>query len=162
MRIDRISKETTVADMTYDVRTLNGLITTTIDSVDGYRAAAQDAHAGRYAAMFAERANERAGIAEKMKSEVRRLGGEPEDGGSMLAGAHRAFMGLREIVTGKDDTAIIAEVERGEDVIKSRFEKALADDKLSAEAQMMISACWASVKDGHNQMLELKNATQSG
>jgi hypothetical protein len=37
--------------------------------------------------------------------------------GMRLASAHRAFMGLKEIVTGKDEQAIVNEVERGEDVI---------------------------------------------
>ena len=40
----------------YDVDVLNGLIETTLDSVDGYEAAAQDARDPRFATMFSTRA----------------------------------------------------------------------------------------------------------
>ncbi len=150
-----------MTDMHYDIRTLSGLITTTIDSVDGYRAASEDADAGRFAAMFTDRANERAQVAEKLKAEVTRLGGSPEDDGSMLAGAHRAFMGLKEIVTGKDDEAIVSEVERGEDVIKALYEKAMADNDLSPGTKTLIKDCYTSVKQGHDQMRDLKHSLQA-
>ncbi len=150
-----------MTDTSYDIRTLNGLIKTTIDSVDGYRAAAEDSEAGRFASLFNERANERATVAEKLKSEVARLGGNPEDDGSLLAGAHRAFMGLKEIVTGKDEQAIVNEVERGEDVIKARYEKAMADEDVSPTVKTLIADCYTSVKQGHDQMRDLKHSMQA-
>ena len=150
-----------MTDTSYDIRTLNGLITTTIDSVDGYRAASQDVEAGRFAALFSDRANERAAVVEKLKAEVTRHGGNAEDDGSMLAGAHRAFMGLKEIVTGKDEQAIVNEVERGEDVIKARYEKAMADTDVSPATKTLIADCYTSVKAGHDQMRDLKHSLQA-
>jgi uncharacterized protein (TIGR02284 family) len=150
-----------MTDTSHDIRTLNGLISTTIDSVDGYRAAGDDTEAGRFATLFNDRANERAQVAEKLKAEVARLGGNPEDDGSLLAGAHRAFMGLKEIVTGKDEQAIVNEVERGEDVIKARYEKAMADTELSPTTKALITDCYSSVKQGHDQMRDLKHSLQA-
>ncbi len=145
----------------HDIHILNDLITTTIDSVDGYRAAGESTEAGRFASLFNSRATERAGVAAKLKAEVARLGGNPEDDGSLLAGAHRAFMGLKDMVTGRDEQAIINEVERGEDVIKARYEKAMNDNDISASVRSLIADCYASVKQGHDQMRDLKHSMQA-
>lgn len=141
----------------HDIETINGLIKTTIDSVDGYRSAAQDATNNQFQSIFFERANEREKVAEDLRQHVRSLGGDPQDDGSILAGAHRAFMNLRDAVTGTDDEAVIAEVERGEDHIKEKFETALQDGNLSTDTRSKISECYESVKSGHDQMRDLKH-----
>ena len=101
---------------------LNTLTATLIDSVNGYRDAAEDADAGRFQQIFRQRADERSRLAEELRAEVRRLGGNPEDDGSLLGKAHQRFMDLKSAITGRDDKAIINEVERGEDYIKEKFE----------------------------------------
>lgn len=141
----------------YDIETLNELIKTTIDSVDGYRAAAEDANTGQFQSVFVARANEREEITGRLQSQVRQLGGEPTENGSVAAGAHRLFMNLRDALTSYDDAAVVAEVERGEDHIKNRYETALTDLDLSSETKELIGQCFESVKDGHDQMRDLKN-----
>ncbi|MFN3618981.1 PA2169 family four-helix-bundle protein [Sphingorhabdus sp.] len=145
----------------HDIETINSLIKTTIDSVDGYRSAAEDADSGQFQSIFFERANERQRVAEELRQHVRSLGGDPQDDGSVLAGAHRAFMNLRDAVTGRDDQAIIAEVERGEDHIKEKFEAAMQDGNLGTETRSLISQCYDSVKSGHDQMRDLKNGMRA-
>ncbi len=147
-----------MTDTSHDIRTLNGLIATTIDSVDGYTEAAKDSENDRFTEMFTSRAHERRQVASDLQSEVTRLGGNAEDDGTILAGAHRAFLNLKSAVTGKDDAAIVNEVERGEDHIKAKFEGALDDNELSAETRSAIGAAWGSVKSGHDQMRDLKHA----
>ena len=141
----------------HDIDALNGLITTTIDSVDGYREAATDASNESFRKMFMDRANERDDVVDQLQAEVSRLGGEPSDSGSALAGAHRMFVNLRDALTGGDDKAIIAEVERGEDHIKAKYEAAMADTDLSPDAMAVIRTCYQSVKSGHDQMRDLKH-----
>jgi uncharacterized protein (TIGR02284 family) len=145
----------------YDVRTLNGLIKTTIDSVDGYRAAAEDMKGGHFVDKFVDRANEREQVATKLQQAVTAMGGNPEDDGSFLAGAHRSFMGLKEAVMGNDEQAIVNEVERGEDVIKAKYEDAMKDQDLSVDTRALITECYTSVKQGHDQMRDLKHALQA-
>jgi uncharacterized protein (TIGR02284 family) len=145
----------------HDIETVNDLIKTTIDSVDGYRSAAESADSGQFQSIFFERANERQRVAEDLRSYVQSLGAEPEDDGSILAGAHRAFMNLRDAVTGLDDNAIIAEVERGEDHIKAKFETALEDKNLGTETRTLISRNYDSVKSGHDQMRDLKHGMRA-
>jgi uncharacterized protein (TIGR02284 family) len=137
----------------HEIETVNELIKTTIDSVDGYRSAAEDADSNQFQSIFFERANERQQVAEQLRDHVRSLDGDPEDAGSLAAGAHRMFMNLRDAITGSDDQAIIAEVERGEDYIKAKFEKALEDGNLGTETRTMISQCYDTVKSGHERKL---------
>lgn len=145
-----------MTDTSHDIRTLNGLIATTIDSVDGYRSSAETVESPRFAELFTARASERSSVAEQLRAEVRRLGGNPEDDGTLLAGGHRAFLNLKSAVTGRDDQAIINEVERGEDHIKAKYEAALADDSLAPECRALIETAYGSVKSGHDQMRDLK------
>ncbi|MGB5076099.1 MAG: PA2169 family four-helix-bundle protein [Sphingorhabdus sp.] len=145
----------------HDIETVNDLIKTTIDSIDGYRAAAEDADSGQFKSIFFERASERQDVADRLQNHVQALGAEPADKGSILAGAHRAFMNLRDVVTGKDDKAIIAEVERGEDHIKEKFESAMSDEHLGADTRTLVTQCYGSVREGHDQMRNLKNGLQA-
>lgn len=141
-----------------NTRGLNSLIATTLDSVDGYRTAAEKADNSGLAETFNTRANEREQVVRTLQDKVRALGGNPEDDGTVLAGAHRVFLSLRDAVTGeRDDDAVVAEVERGEDHIKAKFEDAMKDEDLSADVKTCISGCYDSVKSGHDQMSNLKH-----
>ena len=136
---------------------LNDLIATTIDSAEGYREAAEDTTDARFATLFRDRAQERRDAVAHLRAEVRRLGEEPEDDGTILAAAHRTFMGLKELVTGNDDRAIITEVERGEGHIKEKYEDALKNDDLDPACRSVVQNCYTSVQQGHAQMSALKD-----
>jgi uncharacterized protein (TIGR02284 family) len=110
--------------------------------------------------MFRERIAERQAVLDTLRKEVIRLGGEPEDDGTMLAGAHRVFLNLKSVVTGQDDKAIIDEVEQGEDHIKGEFETAMKDEEVSPEVRNVIRECYTSIKRGHDQMRDLKHAME--
>ena len=96
-----------------EISALNTLIATTIDSVTGYENSAKDVDNQRFAEIFRERANERQQVVEQLRSEVRRLGGNPEDDGSLLGKTHQRFEDLKAAVTGQDEQSIVNEVERG-------------------------------------------------
>lgn len=150
-----------MADTSHDIRTLNSLIATVIDSIDGYSESAKDAESSRFASMFNERAAERREVLTKLQAEVGRLGGNPEDSGTTAAAAHRGFVNLKSAVTGQDDQAVINEVERGEDHIKNKFEEALRDDELSPQTRSVIEQCFTSVRRGHDQMSALKHSMEA-
>ena len=138
------------------IHLVNGLVETTIDSADGYAEAAKDAEGGRYKELFERRAQERRSIASELQDEVRRLGGEPKDDGTILAAAHRAFLNLKDAVT-KGDEAVVNEVEAGEDHIKAKYEKALQDGDVDPQTRAVIERAWMSVKSGHDQMRDIKH-----
>lgn len=144
----------------HDVTVLNSLITTTIDSANGFEEAASDARSEQFKSMFREYGSERRECVRKLQEEVRRLGGTPEDDGSVKAAAHRAWLNLKDAVTGESDKQIIEEVENGEDYIKNKYEEALRDDRLSAQARSLITEVFGSVRKGHDRASELKHRMQ--
>jgi uncharacterized protein (TIGR02284 family) len=146
---------------TNDISVLNSLIATTLDSVDGYETSAADIEDASLASMFTARASERRNVVSQLQAEVSRLGGNPEDDGTILAGAHRMFVNLKSAVTGQDNKAIVNEVERGEDHIKAKYEAALNDADLSPETRSVIQTAWQSVREGHDQMRDIKHSMES-
>lgn len=140
------------------ISTLNSLIKTTLDSMKGFEDAAKDAESTQFASMFADFARERSAAASALQAEVRRLGGNPEDDSSFLAAAHRTFMDLKQAFTGKDDKAIIQEVERGEDYIKAKYEAALSASDLDMSSRSVVEQAFQSVKAGHDRASALKHS----
>lgn len=143
----------------HDINVLNGLIETTIDSIDGYREAAKETDKGNYKTLFEARSFERQQVASDLQGTVRTLGGEPEDDGSVLAKAHRAFLDIKHALL-RDEQAVVNSVENGEDHIKAKFESALEDSKVSATTREAIRRAYATVKDGHDQMRDLKHSLE--
>jgi len=144
-----------------EISTLNTLIATLIDSVTGYEDAAANSDAGRFAEMFRQRANERQQCVDDLRAEVRRLGGNPEDDGSFMGKTHQRFLDLKAAITGRDDKAIVNEVERGEDYLKEKFETALNDGDLSGESREAVQRAFQSVREGHDQMSQLKHGMEA-
>lgn len=142
------------------IKLVNGLVEITIDSADGYEEAAKDAQSSRFKTLFQSRAQERRAIVADLQAEVRRLGGTPDDDGSILAAAHRVFLNVRDALT-KGDEAVVKTVEDGEDHIKAKYEKALGDTDVQPETRRAIEAAYAKVKAGHDQMRDIKHAIAS-
>ncbi|MEH0195516.1 PA2169 family four-helix-bundle protein [Caulobacter sp. CCNWLY153] len=142
------------------IKLVNGLVEITIDSADGYEEAAKDAESSRFKTLFQARAQERRGIVSDLQAEVRRLGGTPDDDGSILAAAHRVFLNVRDALT-KGDEAVVKTVEDGEDHIKAKYEKALGDVDIQPETRRAIEEAYAKVKAGHDQMRDIKHAQQA-
>jgi uncharacterized protein (TIGR02284 family) len=138
------------------VKVLNSLIQTTLDSANGYRHAAESIDRSDCKTVFAERASRREHLAQELRQEVRTFGGEPETDQSMLGKAHNRFTELKSAVTGDSDKAVVDEVERGEDVIKAKFEKALQEDDLPQSARELIRQAYGSIKADHDDVSQLK------
>lgn len=149
-----------MTDTSHDISTLNSLIATTLDSADGYAEASKDTKNAHFVTLFTDLASERRHLVSRLQLEVTTLGGEPEDDGTILAGAHRMFLNLKSVVTDHDDKAIINEVEAGEDHIKGKFEDAMADSKLSPTVQSLVASAYDTVKAGHDQIRDIKHSMQ--
>lgn len=143
----------------HDIHVLNGLIETTLDSADGYREAASETEDRRFKSLFEKRSFERQGLAGDLKGAVLTLGGEPEDDGSVLAKAHRAFLDVKHALL-RDEQAVVNSVENGEDFIKARFEKALDDSDVSDSTRETIRRAYSQVRAGHDQMSALKHSLE--
>jgi uncharacterized protein (TIGR02284 family) len=147
-----------MSDRSHDISVLNSLIETTIDSVDGYRHSATETSNNRFSEAFRNWSRDREEVVSKLRDEVRRLGGTPEDDGSLLGKMHRRFLSLRDAITGRDDQAVIAEVDRGESYLDEKWQTALNDDQLSPETRDIIRSCYDSVRSGRQRWEQLHHS----
>jgi uncharacterized protein (TIGR02284 family) len=143
------------------IATLNTLIATTIDSINGYEDAAEHIENERLREIFRQRANERQRVVEDLRAEVRRLGGEPEDDGTIMGKTHQRFLDLKAAIAGRDEKAIVNEVERGEDYLKEKFETALDSGDLGSETRAVVERAYQSVRSGHDQISQLKHGLEA-
>ena len=94
---------------------LNDLIEYSKDGEKGFKTSAEDVKNPELKSFFVQRASECSSAAAELQSEVRRLGGDPETSTSISGDLHRGWVNLKSLVTGKDEEAVLNEVERGED-----------------------------------------------
>ena len=139
------------------VKILNSLIETTLDSANGYREAADNIDMAQCKSLFQERASRRMELARQLQAEVRSSGGEPTTEQSTLGMMHNKFVDLKNSVTGGSDKAVVDEVERGEDVIKAKYEHALRDDDLPPRARQLVQQAYGSIKTDHDDISRLKH-----
>ncbi|HEX4736990.1 MAG TPA: PA2169 family four-helix-bundle protein [Allosphingosinicella sp.] len=150
-----------MSDRSHDISVLNSLIETTIDSIDGYRHSANEATNGRFSTAFRDWAQDREQVVTRLRDKVRELGGTPEHDGGILAKMHRQFLSLRDAITGGDDQAVIAEVDRGESYLDDKWQTALNDDQLSPQTRDVIRACYDSVREGRQRWEQLHRSMEA-
>lgn len=142
------------------IKILNSLIETTIDSAHGYSEASKDTKNPLFRTLFEQRSQERHGLTGRLQAMVRELGGEPVSDGTVLASAHRVFLNLKNMVTGSD-LSIVNEVESAEDHIKAKFEEAMKDEHLSTPVRVLVNNVYAPILAGHDQMRKLQRDLES-
>lgn len=138
------------------IATLNDLIQTCKDGEEGFRRAAEGLKSPEIKAKFNEYSRQRAAMARDLQDEVRKLGGDAEQGGSVSGTMHRGWLNIKSAVTGKDDHAVLAEAERGEDVAKEAYEKALAEP-LAGSAAAVVQRQAAEVRKAHDHVRDLRD-----
>lgn len=144
----------------HDISVVNSLITTTIDSANGFERSAEDADVPQFIEMFRSFAGERRQVVGMLQQHVRKLGGEPNDDGSLKADLHRRWVDLRDAISKGGDKEIVEEVERGEDYIKGKYDTALEDTQLSQDSLSVIREAYQSVRAGHDRASALKHGMQ--
>jgi uncharacterized protein (TIGR02284 family) len=136
---------------------LNDLIETSRDGEKGFRAAAEHTKTDELRQIFLKDAGECAKGARQLQALVDRYGDKPEEGGSVAGALHRGWFTLKSSITGHDDVAILEECERGEDVAKAKYRKALEDESLPADARSMVEKQYEGVIRNHDEVKVLRD-----
>lgn len=143
---------------------LNDLIETSKDGEKGFQTSAEDIKNPAIKAYFLSRSTEIATAVRELQTEVRALGGDPETSSSVGGTLHRAWVDLKSTLTGKDDKAILEEVERGEDVAKKAYKEALEkarEKNLPANVIALITKQHAGVLATHDKVKALRDAARA-
>ena len=140
------------------VSTLNGLIETCKDGQNGFKTASESVNNQDLKRLFSEYSQQRARFTGELQTEVRTLGGDPETTGSTAAALHRGWIDIKSVVTGKDEGAIVAECERGEDSAVRNYEEALRAS-LPANVKSLVDRQFSEVKQAHDRIRSLEKAS---
>lgn len=139
------------------VSILNDLIQTCRDGEEGFKTAADGVQDSNLKSLFTQYSQQRANFARVLEEEVVRLGAKPEERGSVSGALHRGWINIKAAVTGKSDDAIISEAERGEDVAKEAYQKAL-NQALPVSALSVVQQQATQVLEAHDRVRALEKA----
>ncbi|MFC5849930.1 PA2169 family four-helix-bundle protein [Deinococcus petrolearius] len=140
---------------------LQKLLGTVRDGETGFRDAAEHAEAASLKTLFQARSAQRTKLAAELEAKITALGSQPRERGSVGAALHRTWLNVRDAVTGRDDYAVVAEAERGEDVAISNYQEALNDAALPADLRDFVQAQYAQVKSSHDEIRDLKHRMEA-
>ena len=136
---------------------LNGLVETSKDGEKGFRSAADNTKSSELKPIFLKRADDCAKGATELQQIIARRGDKPEQGGSIAGALHRGWVNLKTAVTTRDEVAILEECERGEDVAKAAYRKALDENSLPEDIRAVVQRQYDGVMRNHDQIRDLRD-----
>ncbi len=152
--------------MPYDeaIRTLIHLIEINKEAAKGFQTLSDGVSQKEFKTLFRLYARQRAGFAETLKQQVRRLGGDTkaETLQSMTdhakAKLHHARADRRAAMSRGSRHAMLVEAERGEDVAIKHYEQAMRSG-LPAALQRLVREQYEGVREAHRRLRELRDTT---
>lgn len=139
---------------------IDSLIETLKDGQEGFKQAAEAVKDPQLKTLFLEYSRQRALFLAELRSQAQAPSErESRVSGSAAGALHRGWIDLKSALTRGDDHAILAECERGEDSAVNEYKKAL-DDGLSAPVQDIVSRQYMQVKEAHDRVKSLRDASK--
>lgn len=142
------------------ISTINELIETLKDGQKGFKEAADAVSDPQLKSLFTGYSQQRARFASELQAQARSKGEpEPETGGSAAGAMHRGWINLKSAITSQDESAILAECERGEDSAVQEFGKAMSND-LPSPVRDIVSRQFSEIKSAHDRIKLLRDAAK--
>jgi len=142
------------------LKALNSLIEINNDRVEGYETASKETDSIELKGLFANWKATSENILSELRSEVRNLGGEPEEGTRVTGKFFRAWMDVKAALTGNDRHQILSSCEFGEDKAQEAYEDVLENSRedLSAMQLSMIQEQKTRLRVDHDKVKALRDA----
>ena len=140
---------------------LNHLITICTDGKDGYQEAAEDADSAVLRSMFAGYSAERAEFSEKLKEEVRKLGGNPDRNGSPFGGVHKAWIDVKTALSARDSKAGLSACITGEQEAIKAYSAVLKKNQVAAETRSILNQQRSNIEETLNKVEGLFETIES-
>jgi uncharacterized protein (TIGR02284 family) len=135
--------------------TLNQLIRTCKDGEEGFQVAAESVDDLNLRHLLESYSQQRSEFAAELQREVLRLNQSASDSGHLSASVHRGWMEIKAMASARDEGAIIAECERGEDLAVKSYQQALESD-LTPDLKALVERQFLKVKEAHEQIRSLE------
>ena len=144
------------------ISTLNSLIETCKDGQEGFRLAAEAVTDDEDLKAFLFSCSlQRSKFSGELQSELISRGEpEPSEAGTVKAAIHRGWINIKSVITGRDNHAILAECERGEDIAVSTYRKAL-NAGLAGQLHEIINRQFQEVLATHNSVRDQRDELAS-
>ena len=140
---------------------LNGLIETCKNGEFGYRAAAADVRNTELETVFTRYSKQRGQFAKSLQAEVERLGGNPEQSGSVGGTLARGWMDLKSALSSGSGAAIIASCESAELAAMAAFDWAVNLD-ITGQTRVLVEKQAKAVRETHARLVRLKAEESEG
>ncbi|MEX3846315.1 PA2169 family four-helix-bundle protein [Paraburkholderia sp. BR10882] len=134
---------------------LNELIETSKDGEHEFTKAADGAQHASVNEVLLESAVHCSRGARELQELVVKLGGKPENGGSVVGALHRGWLNVKSAVGTRTDDAILADCEKGEDAAVKRFHSAL-ERNLPADVNAVVARLYSDVAQDLDRIRELR------
>jgi uncharacterized protein (TIGR02284 family) len=133
---------------------LDDLIETCREGERGFRMAAEQMKEAGLKSYFERCSSQRAQFANELRAEVRQLGAEASQSGSVTGAFHRGWMNLESALTG-GEVAIVSECEWGEDAALRNYERVLKQN-LPPSVLPVVKYQYSQIKLNHSRIRDLE------
>lgn len=146
--------------MSDDAKVTKDVMQTLQDGKEGYAQAAEniaDAGAPEYEAAFRRHSEQRAQFYDELEQMAANYGDDLDASGSAGATVHRAWLSLREALSGSNPAGVLNAVRQGEDHAVQEYDKAIKED-ISDDLRQVLLRQAAAVKAAHDEVQALVDA----
>jgi len=134
---------------------LNRLLIRNHDAEKGYQEAAENAKDTELKSLFLAQSRQRGEFATEVDREIRALGGEPDNGTSLAADLHRAWINIKSTFTSDDDKATVQECHRGDQEALNDYSAVLQETDLAASTRELLLRQKQSIDTANASMARL-------
>ncbi len=141
---------------------LNELVETLKDGQKGYADAMTDVEDSSLKDTFKHLAVQRAGYITEIEDQMFKLDLHPktDEGSSITGTVHRAWIDLKSALTSKDNHAVLAECERGEDYAKKAYATALKAQDLPSALKSVLEKQSQGINEAHDKIKLLRDSSK--
>lgn len=148
-----------ISDTDDVIDVLNDLVECCRDGEYGFNLCAEHVQNPELKQQMSHHADECRTAARELMERIRALGGDVDDGGSMMGSMHRGWVSMKGTLSGYSDRAMAEEAERGEDNALGRYRKAL-EENLPADIQALVQRQYQGVQRNHDEMKRWRDRLQ--
>ena len=128
--------------------------------MEGYETASKETESQELKSLFAGLTSTSQQNLTELRTQVTRLGGEPEEGTRVTGKFFRAWMDVKAALTGNDRHQILSSCEFGEDKALEAYDDVLndSDSGLSSEQTALIREQQSKLRAEHDTIKALRDA----
>ncbi|MFD2936965.1 ferritin-like domain-containing protein [Spirosoma flavum] len=134
---------------------LSKLLTLSHDAEKGYQEASENVKDNELKSLFLTQSRQRAEFATSLDREIRTLGGEPDNGTSLAADLHRAWINIKSTFASDDDKATVQECHRGDQEALNTYNEVLQETDLVASTRELLLQQKQSIDSANSTMARL-------